>query len=75
MGDDGFQNMFVYQPLFDTTTLELKKYKSTDYVLVGNQKRVYTSKLKPLYTAFLHSTKPSGYRIGIRFEKNSVTVA
>ena len=36
LGDDGFQNMFIYQPLFDTTTLELKKYKGTDYVLVGN---------------------------------------
>ena len=43
--NDGLQNMFVYQPTFDT--LELKKGEGTDYV--------YTSKLKPLYTAFLHN--------------------
>ena len=29
--DDGFQNIFVYQPTADT--LELKKDKGTDYVL------------------------------------------
>ena len=43
--NDGLQNMFVYQPTLDT--LELKKGEGTDYV--------YTSKLKPLYTAFLHN--------------------
>ena len=43
--NDGLENMFVYQPTFDT--LELKKGKGTDYV--------YNSKLKPLYTAFLHN--------------------
>ena len=33
--DDGFQNMFVYQPTFNTL-----KYKNTTtgYLLVGNQK-------------------------------------
>ena len=42
--DDGFQNMFVYQPIFNT--FDLKKDKGTEYVigweskgsLVGNQK-------------------------------------
>ena len=31
----GSQNTFVYQPTLDT--LELKKDKGTDYVLIGNQ--------------------------------------
>ena len=32
VGDDGSQNMFVYQPTLDT--LESKKDKGTDYILV-----------------------------------------
>ena len=31
--------------------------KFTDYVLIWKSKGLYTSKLKPLYTAFLHNTK------------------
>ena len=42
---------FFYQPTL--ATLELKKYEDTDYVL--------SSKLKPLYTAFLHSTCKRDY--------------
>ena len=45
--NDGSQNTFVYQSTLDT--LELRKYKGTDYVL--------NSKLKSLYAAFLHSIK------------------
>ena len=30
---------------------------------------MYTSKLKPLYTPFLHRIKLSGCRIGIKFDK------
>ena len=30
-GDYGFQNMFVYQPVF--SKLELEKYKGNDYVI------------------------------------------
>ena len=44
----GPQNMFVYQATLDT--LELKKDKSTDYVLSWKSKGVFNSKLKPLYT-------------------------
>ena len=71
-GNDGFQNMFVYEP--GLITFELKKDKSTDYVLSWKSKGVYTSKLKPLYTAFLHSRKFSGYRIGIKFNKDILAV-
>ena len=34
-GDDGFQNMFAYQPTF--SNLELKEDKCTDYFFTGNQ--------------------------------------
>ena len=60
--------MFVYQPTADT--LELKKIQSTDYVLCWKSKGVHISSLKPLYTASLHSIKHSGYRTGIKFDKD-----
>ena len=56
---DGSQNSFFYQPTLDM--LGLKKYKGTGNVLSLKTKGVYTSKLKPLYTAFLHSIKLLGY--------------
>ena len=62
----------VYQPPLNT--LELKKDKGTDYVLSGNSKGVYTSKLKPLYTAFLHSIKLSVYRLGTKSDKDPLAV-
>ena len=37
-------------------------------------KGVYNSKLKPLYTAFLHSKNLSEYRIEIKFEKDPLAV-
>ena len=49
-GDDGFQNMFVYQPKLDT--LNFKKDKSTGYNLSWKSKGVFTSKFKPLCTVF-----------------------
>ena len=68
MADDDFQNVFIYQPTRDT--LELKKDKGTDYALSWKSKEVFTSKFKPLYTAFLHSIKFSGYKLGIKFDKD-----
>ena len=35
---------------------------------------VYNSKLKPLYTAYLHSIKLSGYGIEIKFDKDPLAV-
>ena len=32
------------------------------------------SKLKPLYTAFLHRIKLSGHKMGIKFDKYPLTV-
>ena len=62
---NGSQNTFVYQPTLDT--LELKKEKSTDYILSWKLNGVYNSKLKPLYTDFLHSIKISRDKMGIKF--------
>ena len=70
--NDGSQNTFFYQPTLDT--LELKKYKGIDYVLSWKSNGVYNSKLRPLYTAFLHSVKLSGHRIGIIFDKDILAV-
>ena len=70
--NDGSQNTFVYQPTLDT--LELKKDKGSDYVLSWKSKGVFNSKLKPLYTAFLHSIKLSEYKTGIKFDKDPLAV-
>ena len=52
--DDGFQNMFVYQPIFNTI-----KYKniSTEYVISWKSKGVYNSKLIALNSDFLPNIK------------------
>ena len=68
LGDDGSQNMSIHQPMLNL--LELKKNKVTNYVLSWRSKRVYTSKLEPLYAAFLHSTRFSGYRMRIKSDKD-----
>ena len=70
--NDGSQNTFVYQPTVDI--LKLKKDNGTDYVLIWKSKGVFNSKLKPLYTAFLHSIKLSEYRIGTKFDKDPLAV-
>ena len=61
--NDGSQNSYVYQTTLDM--LEFKKEKCTDYVLSWKSNGVFNSKLKPSYTAILHSIKLSEYRIGI----------
>ena len=66
--DNVSKNMLVYQPTLDT--LELKKDKSTDYILIWISKGVYTSKLKPLNTAFLHSMKSFRHKTGNKFDKD-----
>ena len=53
---------------------ELKKEKQTDYVLSWKSNGVYNSKIKPLYTAFLHTRKPSGYKMEIQFDKDPLAV-
>ena len=60
-GDDGFQNIFVYQPTLNR--LEL---------LVGNQK-VYL-KLLPLHVSFLPNIKNFGIKIGIQFNSTPLVL-
>ena len=64
--------MFVYQSTLDM--LELKKDKGADYVLSLKSKRVYTSKIKPLFIGFLYSIKLPEYKIGIKFDKDPLAV-
>ena len=56
------------QPTLDTS--EVTKEKGTDYGLCWKSSGLFNSKLKPLYSAFLHSIKLSDYRIGIKFHKD-----
>ena len=65
--------MFAYQPVLDTLELK-KKDKGTDYIFSWKSKGVYTSKLKPLLSAFSHSIKLSGCRMRIKFDKNPLAV-
>ena len=52
--NDGTQNTFVYQPTLDA--LELKKDKGIENTVRWKSKGVYNSKIKPLHSAFLHSS-------------------
>ena len=52
----------------------MQKDKCTDFVFSWKSKGVYNSKLKPLYTIFLHSIKHFGYRVGIKFDKDPLAV-
>ena len=70
--NDGSQNTFVYQTTLDT--LEVNKDKGTDYVLRWKSNGVYNSKLKLLYTVFWNSMKFSGYKMGVKFDKDPLAV-
>ena len=62
----------VYQPTFDALDLEIDQ--GTYYVFSWKSKWVYTSRLKPLHTASLYSINPSGYRMGIKFDKDLLAI-
>ena len=61
--DDGFRNMFVYQPTFDM--LRGKKDKNIEYVIGWKSKYLFKSKLFQLHDVFLLF----GYKIRIQFNK------
>ena len=46
------------------------QYFWAGYILSWKSNGLYNSKLKPFYTAFLHSIKFSGYKMGIKFDKD-----
>ena len=58
----------------NTWYVRIKKDRSTVYVLKWKSKRIYNSKLKSLYTAFLHSIKLSEYRMVIKIDKDPLAV-
>ena len=63
--DDGFQNIFVYQPTFNTI-----KYKkaNTEYIISWISKGVYNSWLDALNCDFLPNIKYFNKKIGIQFK-------
>ena len=65
--DNGFQNMFVYQPTLNT--LELRVDKRFD-VVGWKSKAVFNSKVALSNTAFLHNITLSEYAIGTLFNKS-----
>ena len=71
--NDGSHNIFIHHPS-NTWNVRIKKDKGTGHILIWELKGLYNSKLKTLYTAFLHSIKLSGYRIEIKFDKDSLAV-
>ena len=71
VGVDGSQNMFAYQPTFNTIVL---KDKGTNYILNWKSKGIYSFELKLLHAAFLHSMKHSGCRMGIKIDKEPLAV-
>ena len=54
--------------------VDKKNHKGIDYVISRKSKGVYSSKLKSLYTNFIHSIKRSGYRMKIKFDKDPLAV-
>ena len=58
--------LFINQYLY----VRIKEDKDTDYVLSWK----FNFKLKPLYTAFLHSIKLSGYKMVIKFDNDPLAV-
>ena len=69
--NDGSQNTFFIN---NTCYVRIKKRKGIYYILSWKSNGVYISNLKPLYNAFLHSIKLSGYKMGIKFDKDPLAV-
>ena len=61
MGDDGLQNMYLFQSIF--IILQTKKDKSTDYIFSWKSKGLYNYIHSPQHTAFLHGIKLFGYKM------------
>ena len=62
-GDNGFQNIFVYQRTF--YTLELQIDKGTNYIIGWKSKGLFESKLHSLLSTLLPNMKYFGYKIEI----------
>ena len=69
--DNGLQNMFVYQPIFNSL-----KYKSTntEYVISWKPRRVYNSKLMRLNSNLSPNIEYFENKIGIQFNNTPLVV-
>ena len=70
-GNDGFQNMFGYQPRFNM--LDLKEDKNIRYITAWKAKGLFRSRIYPLFNFFLPNIKRFEYKIGMQFNNNSIT--
>ena len=70
--NDDIENMFLYQPTFNT--LESTTDKGIDYVIDWKSQVLFESKLLPLTGAFLPNMKYSGYKIGTEFNNTQLVV-
>ena len=69
-GDDEFQNMFVYQPTFNTIKC---KNTSTEYVITWKSKRVYNSKLTAINNDFAPNIKYKK-KVGLQFNNTPLVI-
>ena len=69
-GDDEFQNMFVYQPTFNTIKC---KNTSTEYVITWKSKRVYNSKLVAINNDFAPNIKYFK-KVGLQFNNTPLVI-
>ena len=70
--DDGYQNLFVYQPIFNV--LDLKIAKGTEYVTGWKSKGVYNSKLIAVHVTFLPNIKYFRKKIKIQFNNSPLVI-
>ena len=68
--NDGFWNMFAYQPTLNVS--ESKIDKCTEYIIGWKSKGLHNSKLIALHGAFSPNAKYFGNEIGIQFNNTSL---
>ena len=70
--DDGSQNIFVYQTIINV--LELKKGKSTEYIISWKSKGVYNFELIALHGPFLPNVNFFRNKIRIQFNNTPFVI-
>ena len=70
--NDGFQNMFVYQPTLNI--LQIKYEMTFENVISWKSKRINTTNLKPLHGAFLPQLRYDARKICVHVTKSPLVV-
>ena len=65
---------YIYIYIYILFTLDLKEEKGSDCDLIWKSKGVNTFKFKPLYNVFFHRIRHSGYKVGIKLDKDPLAV-